>query len=471
MNLLEPFLTAVESRAERLALIEGGGAEATYADLARRSARLAGAWAKAGLRPGDRVMLAAPLGIGLYAAIAGLWRLGATVVFPEPALGLRGLRRAAQAAKPKALVTEGCYGLLRLLPEFWGTPLKLGFSEGDPREAVYAAAPDHPALISFTSGSTGRPKAILRSHGLLAAQNACMADLLRSEAPTRDLVGFPVVALANLGLGGASILPRWSPRRPERLKPEALAAQIREMKVERALLPPALCAKLAATGPYPEMTAVFTGGGPVWPDILDAMAAALPRAEVTAVYGSTEAEPIAHQKLSEIGAEDWALMRSGGGLLAGEPVPQIRARLEAGEILVTGDHVNKGYLGGEGDADNKRSIDGEIWHRTGDSGRFDERGRLWLLGRHGAAVGGLQPFAVEAAARLWPGVRAAALVEQEGRALLALEGDGSQAELWRREAEKLGPLEIRPAIRHVARIPVDRRHGSKTDLAALRRSL
>lgn len=472
MNLLEPFLAAAESRGDRLALIEGGGAQASYADLARRSERLAGAWAAAGLGPGDRAMIALPIGIGLYAAIAALWRLGAVAVFPEPALGLRGLNRAVEAARPKALITSGCYGLLRLLPAFWPTPLKLGLAEGAPHRGVHEAGPEHPGLISFTSGSTGKPKAISRSHGFLAAQNACVADLLRSDPPARDLVAFPVFVIANLMLGNASILPDWSPRRPERLDPARLAARIRETGAERALLPPVLCAKLAESGPHPGLRAVFTGGGPVWPDILQAMAERLPGVEATAVYGSTEAEPIAHLHASEIGAADWAAMQSGGGLLAGRPVPQVKLRLEAGEILVTGDHVNKGYLGGIGDAETKIRLEGEIWHRTGDSGRLDDQGRLWLLGRHGGEAGGLNPFAVEAAARFWPGVKAAALVEREGRAILAIEGDGgegdaAQAPLWRREASKLGPLEVRP----VGRIPVDRRHGSKTDLAALRRRL
>lgn len=467
MNLLEPFLTEVGRRGERLALIEGGGAQASYADLAARSERLAGAWAAEGLGPGDRAMIALPVGIGLYAAIAALWRLGAVAVFPEPALGLSGLNRAVEIAKPKALISSGWFHLLRLLPAFWSTPLKLGLGEGAPWRGIYEAAPDHPGLISFTSGSTGRPKAVSRSHGFLAAQNACVADLLRAEEPSRDLVGFPVFVIANLMLGNASILPDWSPRRPELLAPERLAARIRATGAERALLPPVLCGKLAEGGGHPGLRAVFTGGGPVWPDILQAMAERLPGVEATAVYGSTEAEPIAHLRGAEIAPEDWAAMRSGGGLLAGGPVPQIRLRLEEGEILVTGDHVNQGYLGGEGEAETKIRRAGEIWHRTGDSGRLDDQGRLWLLGRRGGEAAGLKPFAVEAAARFWPGVTAAALVDLEGRAVLALAGDAEQAPLWRREAARLGPLEIRP----LARIPVDRRHGSKTDLKALRRML
>ena len=114
--------------------------------------------------------------------------------------------------------------------------------------------------------------------------------------------------------------------------------------------------------------------------------------------------------MSETSAEDWRLMREGGGLLAGTPIPEIGVEILDDEIIVTGDHVNKGYLDSAGDASNKLRRGGTIWHRTGDAGRFDDQGRLWLLGRHGSKAGGLYPFTVEVAVQSWPGVKLAALV-------------------------------------------------------------
>lgn len=46
----------------------------------------------------------------------------------------------------------------------------------------------------------------------------------------------------------------------------------------------------------------------------------------TGLYGSTEAEPIAHLRLSEINPDDWVAMRSGAGLLAGNSRPLFRKR-------------------------------------------------------------------------------------------------------------------------------------------------
>jgi olefin beta-lactone synthetase len=212
---------------------------------------------------------------------------------------------------------------------------------------------------------------------------------------------------------------------------------------------------------------VFTGGGPVFPDLLERLTAQLPQTDIVAVYGSTEAEPIAHLHARDIGADDWQAMRGGAGLLAGHPVPQVRLQIREHEIVVTGDHVNKGYLDPADDASTKIAVDGTIWHRTGDAGLFDRSGRLWLLGRLDGRAGNLFPFGVEAAARFWPGVAQAALMEIDGQAILAIEGDtGSQA-LWQREADRLGALRVVP----VPAMPLDRRHRSKIDYGALRRVL
>jgi acyl-coenzyme A synthetase/AMP-(fatty) acid ligase len=466
MNLLLPFLDHAESWGARTAIVASSGQSASFGDVARRSAALAASWRSAGLAAGDRVLVAMPLGIELYAAIAGLWRLGAVVVFPEPALGLAGLRHAADAARPNAFLAAGWYRALRFVaPELRRVPLQLGLTDGAGGDACFAAASDHPALISFTSGSTGLPKGIVRTHGFLSAQHAAVARFLAPKHDREiDLVGFPVFVIANLGLGITSVLPNWRPARQDSADAGALIAWIRHNRVGRILVPPSVCEIIAAAPSPPELAAIFTGGGPVFPDLLVKLAERLPRTEIVSVYGSTEAEPIAHQAIVDMSAADWEATRTGAGLLAGAPVTDIRLRLVEDEIVVTGAHVNKGYLGGVGDTDTKPVIDGEIWHRTGDAGRLDDRGRLWLLGRRSARAGGLYPFQIEARARLWPGVRRAALVPGSTPPLLAVEGDPANAVGWRREAKGIAGLRIVEMS-----IPLDRRHRSKVDYVRLAR--
>jgi olefin beta-lactone synthetase len=467
MNLIETFLGTAERCSDRVAIVEGDGASTTFGDLARQSARLAAGWRARGIEAGDRVLLAMPVSARLYASIAALWQLGAVAVFPEPALGLRGLRHALAATQPKAFLSAGKFRLLRyVLPELWKMPLHLHPTEQDAATSqIYNAEKDHPALISFTSGSTGRPKGIVRSHGFLAAQNHCVARMLAPSTETeRDLVAFPVFVIVNLGLGITSVLPNWRLTRHDEASPAAVSALVRERRVTRLLVPPSICEVLIEGEELASIEKVLTGGGPVFPDVVQRLSQRVPRADIVSIYGSTEAEPIAHQSMRETTAADWSAMRSGAGLLAGPIIPEARVRLLDDEIIVTGEHVNKGYLDGIGDEANKLKRDGEIWHRTGDAGRIDEQGRLWLLGRKEGRAGNCYPFNIEVAARFWPGVRRVALVPGTEAPVLAVEGDESRYEQWTNLAKEHGDIRVRA----VGRVPLDRRHRSKVDYVALK---
>jgi acyl-CoA synthetase (AMP-forming)/AMP-acid ligase II len=272
--------------------------------------------------------------------------------------------------------------------------------------------------------------------------------------------------LANLLLGITSVLPNWNLRRHDTADAAAIGRHVEAHRITRALIPPSVCETLA---PIPDLSldAIFTGGGPVFPDLLERLTARMPRTDIVAVYGSTEAEPIAHQHVGDIGAGDWAAMRAGGGLLAGSPVEGIALQILNDEIVVSGDHVNKGYLDPADNHTTKLTIDGTVWHRTGDAGRRDAQGRLWLLGRLDGRAGGLSPFGVETAARFWPGVSQAALIEIDGKAVLAIEGDAAAREAWQRQADRLGALRVVP----VRAMPLDRRHRSKIDYPRLRKLL
>ena len=227
--------------------------------------------------------------------------------------------------------------------------------------------------------------------------------------------------------------------------------------------------------------------------LLDGIQAAAPQAEVTAVYGSTEAEPIACLFRRNLRPADRAAMDAGAGLLAGRPVAAARLRVlpdrwgtpigpfgepefdtlclgpgQAGEIVVTGPHVLPGYLHGEGDRETKFRVGGVVWHRTGDAGRVDADGNLWLLGRCAVRIcdrqGVLYPFTVETAAGSLAAVRRSAFVRAGGRRTLVVEpaAGSTSAELDLLQS-KLSWAKIERVLL-LPRIPVDRvrQWGSKS---------
>jgi len=464
-SLLRDFAKAVDAHPNRVAIVDGKGRETTFAQLKTRADGFAAAWRRKGIRAGDRVLLAMPVDADLYAALAALWSLGVTVVLPEPAMGIAGLRHAAKVTKVSAFCSAGIYGVLKYaLPEMWfATHLRAHAQSGTFQ--LPTPQDDDIALVSFTSGTSGAPKAIPRSHGFLGAQQAAIAPMLDSDQTERDLVTFPVFVLINIAAGRTSILPNWKMSRLAKLAPEHLCDWITSQHATRALLPPSLCEKLNEVPVG--LTRIFTGGGPVFPHVLDRLTDAKQDLKVTAVYGSTEAEPIAHLDARTITESDRTAMLSGSGLLVGKPVDVVDVRIVSDEIQVAGDHVNAGYLDPAHDAENKIKEGNTVWHRTGDAGTFDDEGRLWLWGRVGTTVmidgTPTYPFAIEVAAQQWNGVQRSALVTHLDAAALVIAGDPKNENDWKQKARDLG---IKQVI-HVMQMPMDKRHASKVDRKAL----
>jgi acyl-CoA synthetase (AMP-forming)/AMP-acid ligase II len=150
-------------------------------------------------------------------------------------------------------------------------------------------------------------------------------------------------------------------------------------------------------------------------------------------------------------------------------------RGQVGEIVVAGEHVQKGYLNDPAaETRNKIRAGGEVWHRTGDAGYLAPQG-LFLMGRLNQRIrrAGRTWWSLEAEQRALkiPGVRFAAYfglpdAAMGERALLCLEGSATMAQA----AGALGPFPI-DELRCFAGLPRDPRHASKINLEALKAML
>ena len=522
MNIAEVFRQQARERPDAAAIIDvqsGRPRVTTFAELDRQSARAAGLLAGHELCAGDAVLVFVPMSAELYVALIALFRVQLVAMVLDPSAGREHIERCCALYAPKGLIASAKAHLLRFVsPALRRVPVKFSvgswvpgairwskLEETAPIETIVESPPHMPALLTFTSGSTGQPKAAVRTHGFLLAQHRALAASLQLTPGDVDLTTLPIVLLANLGSGVTSVVPNADLRRPGAIDPAPVVAQIRAHNVVSSTASPAFFERLARHCAdrrelLPRMKKLFTGGAPVFPRLLDQLHEMAPNADVQAVYGSTEAEPIAHIGRSEITADDRAAMLAGRGLLAGVPVPEIQLRIvrdqwgtplgpftaaefnaqcqppEApGEIVVSGEHVLASYLHGVGDHETKFHVDGVVWHRTGDAGYLDVRGRLWLLGRCAARIrdnrGELYPFAAETAAYDDPGVKRAAAIAHRGRRILTIEYfDGRttsdltalrQALAWARFDE----------VRVCREIPVDSRHNAKIDYPRLHQLL
>lgn len=512
MNLVNLLLERARAHPDRTALIDGPpGREriTTFGELAGLVSSTSRRLRSEGLAPGEVVMLLHPISLELYVFLLGALHAGLITAFVDPSADKHVVETACTRLRPRGFFGSRMahtWGwtrpAVRRLDHHW-CPKAMPFTkvfrlESGSLDDAVPVPYDHPALITFTSGSTGQPKGAARTHDFLLAQHAALERALDLKEGEIDLVTLPIFTLANLASGVASLLPGTDLTRPARVNAPALAQQATTFEAHRCAASPAVFRAFLNARCLPGFRAIHTGGAPVFPSLLDDLVKASPATAVHAVYGSTEAEPIADLAWREISPTIREHIRHGGGLPAGRPVPEISIAIlslehdeparpwtdalflsrrlpvgQAGEIVVSGPHVLPGYLDGIGDEENKIHAGGRIWHRTGDAGRLDASGELWLLGRAGAAVRrhGLPPlyaFEVEAALDGIPGLGRVALVEMDGQPTLVFEGRGQQPP--EPAVEILSSLGVR-RVAALRSLPMDRRHQAKIDYPELRRRL
>ena len=522
MNVVEIFQESARRNAANVAIIAGrAGREQTvsFEALDRRSRQIAALLLQEGLAPGEGVAVFVPMSAELYAIIAALLRVGMVPVFVERAAWRETIEQAADAVPLRGFIGT-CLACamrpfvpaLRRIPkafvvgEFFPGVVSLCAARTlAPCNHLEATALDAPAILTFTSGSSGPPKGVLRSHGLLAETHKILSNQLELAPGGLDVAVLPLVVFTNLASGVGSLIPDADLSRPGEIAAPRLARQIGAWSPEGIVASPALLERLAddalARGTrFDSLRRLFAGGAPVFPRLLDKLVKVAPRARVHALYGATEAEPMARLAADELSTEDRDTMRQGRGVLAGRPIGEVALRIlhdrfgeplgpwtpaeldgaiappgEAGEIVVSGRHVVGGYLGGRGDRELKIRVASQIWHRTGDAGWLDRYGRLWLLGSCKARVldGGAcrYPLAVEAALSDNPALLRSTLVRHRDRVLLVVEmreGRRDEALLAIARAVQWAAADEVVAIR---RMPLDHRHNAKVDHPRLRRML
>ena len=241
--------------------------------------------------------------------------------------------------------------------------------------------PDGTARITFTSGSTGDPKGICLSRDHLLGVAQAVVDTLGIHHAGRHLPLLPPGILlenvagfhATMLAGGTYVaLPQSAVGMADPFRPDVMAIlnTIERQAITSLILVPDylanLVAAMRATGiRLPRLTLVAVGGARIDPLLLDAAAdMGLP---VRQGYGLTECASV-------VALDDGDPASRGS---VGRSIGANTIRLaEDGDILIDGPL----FLGTVGDP----RAPGPL--ATGDLGRIDDAGRLWIEGRKSALI-------------------------------------------------------------------------------------
>lgn len=516
-NIVSKFIENAKRYPHKAAIIyhdeKKGHTVVTYEELLRDVKGAASVFHAKGIGKGDRVVVFVPMSYELYRTVLALFYLGAVAVFIDAWGTLERLNHAFRIASPVGFIGTPKAWILMLLSHLRRAKVKVivpsisgMFSTKKKHGSDVSAGPpaetmdDDEALVTFTTGSTGRPKAAHRTHGFLRNQHEVLTRSLDISRDEVDLTTLPIFLLNNLAAGCTSVIPRFDPAKPGTIDPSLIADQIVRFAITASAGSPAFYESLAAycidNALHLPLKKLFVGGAPVYPENSKLLRKAFPSADIRAVYGSTEAEPIAELPIEEVIACD---VRE--GLPAGKTIREIELRIirpvegpvvvgkkglkefavkegEIGEIVITGKHVLKEYLNSPEDFSLNKIVEGrKIWHRTGDAGKIGKNGELYFFGRAKNRIrtekGDIYTLPFEIRLKSIGGVSAAAILEAGGRHYAFLEmGPGlsrAMEAFARSEAEKIlreiGAFEVHL----ISSLPRDPRHNSKIDYEKLRK--
>lgn len=448
------------------ALVRADGRVAfTRGTLAERVRACAGAFARAGLETGTPVAFAIRQDADGIPWLFGALRAGIVVVVLDPGLTPASLADRCRVAGVEAMVSDGLVATIAnhrflrsvaarrgvalpdpatLAPAQWATSSAIGrigrldrLASGDANRPL---APDDAALVIFTSGTTGAPRGVVHTPAGLAATLALAAANVAIGPGDRVLgTGFHVVGPALMA-GATVVVP------PGGGGASSLAKVTRRLDVSHVALPlHQALAWSAAGGAGPTLRTVLLGSAPVRNAGLRELAARLPGVEIAAAYGMTE-----HLLVASVRAAERLEHDERDGDLVGCPIDGVQVRIDAdGELHVGGPALAAGYLGEPMPV---------VEIRTGDLGRWDERGRLVLLGRRKEMIirDGLNiyPALYEAALADAAGLDAAVLIGVPGAdgdeavALFAVPRAGADPEVARRRLVTLTSGPASPLDRH-----------------------
>jgi len=384
------------------------GTSLRYGELHDRVRRLADSLRALGIGRGDRVVVLMPNGARFVESWWAVISTGAIVVPVNHRCASEELHATIGDCSPRCIIADGgrfaAIEPLCRLPEMQGVLLVCADARREgakhyedliARGAAGAHEPQElsaPCAIYYTAGTTGRSKGVVRSHlsvawGLaMIAQRMFSDDVLLARAPMAHAGGSLTGPFAVLLAGGTLVIP-------ERTDAQSLLGAVQQHRVSRCYVHPVLSAKAM-------MSALDEGGfdlgslrllqwtaGPLPQAIRGELFRRFPELPLEVTYGMSEVSNIASYLCDATQAKTancvgYAWPGSEIGILApsGELMPPGGGD---GEVLVRSPTAMSGYWNSP---ELTATVTRDGWLHTGDIGRLDEDGALFLTGRIKEAI-------------------------------------------------------------------------------------
>jgi len=404
-------------------------------DLWERVGRLAHGLAAKGIGPGDPVALLLPHTPAFAISFLALAQLGATVVPLNPQFKRAELDFCFRDSGVREVISD-VLEISRLI-------------EAHPQLDPEPRFPDEVVLLAYSSGSTGRPKQVPRTNGQLwweaerfvAATGLTAADTILCSIPMFHAYGLGCCLLAAIR-SGASLVILDAPQ------PFALARERALWMLEReqvTVFPavPFIFRTLAEARTGADLSALrlcFSAGNALPRSTFHAFDRAF-GVPIRQLYGLTETGTVT----VNAGDDPWATVDS-----VGRPLPGIEVEVldDAGKALAAG---RIGEVAIRSPAMTRRF---GSWFLTGDRGRLDETGRLFITGRRKLLIDVMgdkvDPIEVEDVLAVHPRVREVVVVgipgEAEGeelvKAVVVAEDGCGERELIRFCRERLANYKV-----------------------------
>ncbi|QFU75471.1 acid--CoA ligase [Halioglobus maricola] len=458
------------------------GREFTYREFYNRITRVAGGLNRRfKINKGDRVAVLAHNSTDFFEILFACWEIGAIFVPLNWRLAGPELAHILGHCEPSLLIVDEEF---EEKLEGISTPRivrRSGAEESDYEALIRNSTPDFDkqaikvedvAMLIYTSGTTGNPKGVIHNFHMVrdtiihAAQHGEVNIRTRSlsSAPLFHVAGLNGFAMPLFHYGGTIFMMRnWDPAR-------AMAyLEDPELGITHMLGVPIQYQMLAeqpgfASAKFPSLRVAGVGAAPVPRSLLETWQAK--GVGLSQSYGMTEAFSVAFLPAfmaeKKLGSAGFRVMHT--QIQIGDENGEELPANQVGEVQIRGAAVTPGYWN-DPDATYKAFING--WFRSGDAGRMDISGAVYIVDRYKDMFisGGenVYPAEVENALLSHPEVARAAVIGvedtrwgQTGLAVICLAADSDLGEEAVRDycRERLAGYKVPGHVRFADELPM-----------------